>query len=93
MVNPVPPRERIDQPWRSEGAPPSRKMPGGWAGLILTALVVFLAANLLLSFFGGGGGPAISYTEFSKQVKRQRLEDLRQGRHDPGRAQAGGTPS
>lgn len=76
MANPVPPRERTDQPWRSEGAPPSRKMPGGWAGLILTALVVFLAANLLLSFFGGGGGPAISYTEFSKQVRNGNVSKI-----------------
>ncbi|MFF4232577.1 ATP-dependent zinc metalloprotease FtsH [Streptomyces sp. NPDC001820] len=68
MANPAPPRERTDQPWRSEGAPPPRKMPGGWPGLILSALVVYLAANLLLSFLGGGGGPTISYTEFSKQV-------------------------
>jgi cell division protease FtsH len=76
VANPVPPRERTDQPWRSEGAPPPRKMPGGWAGLILTALVVFLAANLLLSFFGGGGGPAISYTEFSKQVRNGNVSKI-----------------
>ncbi|HZX38287.1 MAG TPA: ATP-dependent zinc metalloprotease FtsH [Streptomyces sp.] len=60
MANPVPPRDRTDQPWRSEGAPSPSKMPGSWGGLIITALVVFLAANLLLSFFDGGGGPAIS---------------------------------
>ncbi|MEU7292846.1 ATP-dependent zinc metalloprotease FtsH [Streptomyces exfoliatus] len=72
MVNPVPPRDRTDQPWRSEGAPPpqppKRKMPGGWRGLILTALVVYLVANLVLSFFNRGDEPTISYTEFSKQV-------------------------
>ncbi|MFI7010570.1 ATP-dependent zinc metalloprotease FtsH [Streptomyces sp. NPDC050145] len=75
MANPVPPRDRTDQPWRSEGAPPppppqppKRKMPGGWGGLILTALVVYLIANLVLSFFSSGGEPTISYTEFSKQV-------------------------
>lgn len=72
MANPVPPRDRTDQPWRSEGAPPpappKRKMPGGWGGLILAALVVYLIANLVLSFFNRGDEPTISYTEFSKQV-------------------------
>ncbi|MFJ4716174.1 ATP-dependent zinc metalloprotease FtsH [Streptomyces sp. NPDC088785] len=75
MANPVPPRDRTDQPWRSEGAPPpppqqppKRKMPGGWGGLILTALIVYLIANLVLSFFNQGDEPTISYTEFSKQV-------------------------
>ena len=72
MANPVPPRDRTDQPWRSEGAPPPppprRKMPGGWGGLILTALVVYILANLVLSFFNEGDGPTISYTEFSRQV-------------------------
>ncbi|MEV7556248.1 ATP-dependent zinc metalloprotease FtsH [Streptomyces sp. NPDC089795] len=43
-------------------------MPGGWRGLILTALIVYLLANLVLSFFNEGDGPTISYTEFSKQV-------------------------
>ncbi|WP_328667768.1 ATP-dependent zinc metalloprotease FtsH [Streptomyces sp. NBC_00322] len=72
MANPVPPRDRTDQPWRSEGAPPPppprKRMPGGWIGLILAALVVYLIANLLLSFFNGVGEPTIPYTEFSKQV-------------------------
>ncbi|WP_329424614.1 ATP-dependent zinc metalloprotease FtsH [Streptomyces sp. NBC_01268] len=72
MANPVPPRDRTDQPWRSEGAPPppppKRRMPGGWGGLILTALAVYLIANLVLGFFNEGDGPTISYTEFSKQV-------------------------
>ncbi|WP_395363966.1 ATP-dependent zinc metalloprotease FtsH [Streptomyces sp. YH02] len=72
MANPVPPRDRTDQPWRSEGAPPpppaKKKMPGGWGGLILTALIVYLIANLVLSFFNRGDEPTISYTEFSKQV-------------------------
>lgn len=69
---PVPPRDRADTPWRSEGAPPTpppkRKMPGGWRGLILTALIVYLITNLVLSFFNEGDEPTISYTEFSKQV-------------------------
>ncbi|MFI6057393.1 ATP-dependent zinc metalloprotease FtsH [Streptomyces sp. NPDC051286] len=72
MTNPVPPRDRTDQPWRSEGAPPPapqrRKMPGGWGRLLLTALAVYLIANLVLSFFNGRNEPTIAYTEFSKQV-------------------------
>lgn len=43
-------------------------MRGGWWSLILTALVVYLVANLILSFFNEGDEPTISYTEFSKQV-------------------------
>ncbi|MER5933404.1 ATP-dependent zinc metalloprotease FtsH [Streptomyces sp. NPDC002054] len=69
---PVPPRDRADTPWRSEGAPPApppkRRMPGGWRGLALAALIVFLITNLVLSFFNEGDEPTISYTEFSKQV-------------------------
>ncbi|MFV5997554.1 ATP-dependent zinc metalloprotease FtsH [Streptomyces sp. NPDC056231] len=72
MTNPVPPRDRTDQPWRSEGAPPpapqGRKMPGGWGRLLLTALAVYLITNLVLSFFNGRNEPTIAYTEFSKQV-------------------------
>ncbi|MDH6219312.1 ATP-dependent zinc metalloprotease FtsH [Streptomyces pseudovenezuelae] len=76
MTNPAPPRKSPDQPWRTEGTPdeppkPSpggRKMRGGWWSLILTALVVYLIANLVLSFFNEGDEPTISYTEFSKQV-------------------------
>ncbi|MCX4735053.1 ATP-dependent zinc metalloprotease FtsH [Streptomyces sp. NBC_01363] len=72
MTNPVPPRDRTDLPWRSEGAPPpptpGRKMPGGWGGLLLTALAVYLIANLVLSFFNGEAERTIAYTEFSKQV-------------------------
>ncbi|MGW7363222.1 ATP-dependent zinc metalloprotease FtsH [Streptomyces sp. NPDC054841] len=72
MANSVPPRDRTDQPWRSEGAPPppppKRKMPGGWVGLVLAALLVFLIAFLALSYFGESDEPTISYTEFSKQV-------------------------
>ncbi|WEH39438.1 ATP-dependent zinc metalloprotease FtsH [Streptomyces sp. NBC_01218] len=70
MTTPVPPRERPDQPWRSEGAPPPqrRRMPGGWRRLLLTALIVYLIANLVLSFFNGDDEPTVSYTEFTKQV-------------------------
>ncbi|MEU2455961.1 ATP-dependent zinc metalloprotease FtsH [Streptomyces sp. NPDC085639] len=70
---PVPPRDRADTPWRSEGAPPTpppkkKGLPGGWRGLILAALIVYLVANLVLSFFNEGDEPTISYTAFSKQV-------------------------
>ncbi|MEU6214459.1 MULTISPECIES: ATP-dependent zinc metalloprotease FtsH [unclassified Streptomyces] len=69
---PVPPRDRSDTPWRSEGAPPApqprKRMPGGWRGLILAAAIVFVVTNLVLSFFNEGDEPTISYTEFSKQV-------------------------
>ncbi|MGW3101812.1 ATP-dependent zinc metalloprotease FtsH [Streptomyces sp. NPDC001100] len=76
MTNPAPPRKSPDQPWRTEGTPdeppkPSpggKKMRGGWWSLVLTALVVYLIANLILSFFNEGDEPTISYTEFSKQV-------------------------
>ncbi|MFD3554004.1 ATP-dependent zinc metalloprotease FtsH [Streptomyces goshikiensis] len=43
-------------------------MPGGWRGLILAALIVYLVTNLVLSFFNEGDEPVVSYTEFSKQV-------------------------
>ncbi|MFH7596661.1 ATP-dependent zinc metalloprotease FtsH [Streptomyces racemochromogenes] len=77
---PVPPRDRADTPWRSEGAPPSppsrRKPPGGWRGLILAALIVYLITNVVLSFFNEGDGPTISYTEFSKQVNDGNVEKI-----------------
>ncbi|MFJ9538743.1 ATP-dependent zinc metalloprotease FtsH [Streptomyces sp. NPDC101225] len=76
MTDPAPPRSSPDQPWRTEGTPDEtpkpppggRRMRGGWWSLILTALVVYLIANLVLSFFNEGDEPTISYTEFSKQV-------------------------
>ncbi|MET8406519.1 ATP-dependent zinc metalloprotease FtsH [Streptomyces sp. NPDC005195] len=76
MSNPVPPRKDPDQPWRTEGTPPEpspppsgrRKMPGGWIGLAVAALIVFVIAVLALSFFNEGNEPTISYTEFSKQI-------------------------
>lgn len=43
-------------------------MPGGWGRLLLTALIVYLLANLVLSFFNGDDEPTIAYTEFTKQV-------------------------
>ncbi|MFM9366513.1 ATP-dependent zinc metalloprotease FtsH [Streptomyces sp. Da 82-17] len=70
MTSPVPPRDRTDQPWRSEGAPPPPppKKKVSWRGLIWTALLVYLLTNLLLSLFGDEPPTKISYTEFSKQV-------------------------
>ncbi|GAA2517889.1 ATP-dependent zinc metalloprotease FtsH [Streptomyces gobitricini] len=71
MANSVPPRDRPDQPWRSEGAPPPapprRRVPG-WLWLLLAALAVFGLTNLALTVFGEGDGRTISYTEFSRQV-------------------------
>lgn len=76
MTNPAPPRKSPDQPWRTEGTPEEPPKPppgggrlrGGWWRLILTALVVFLVANLVLSLMDEETEPTISYTEFSKQV-------------------------
>ncbi|MFF2125907.1 ATP-dependent zinc metalloprotease FtsH [Streptomyces olivochromogenes] len=81
MSNPVPPRKDPDQPWRTEGTPPDstgppsgrRKMPGGWIGLVVAVLVVFVIALLVLSFFNEGTEPTISYTEFSKQVDNDNI--------------------
>ncbi|MEU3507731.1 ATP-dependent zinc metalloprotease FtsH [Streptomyces longwoodensis] len=75
MTNPAPPRKSPDQPWRTEGAPEEppkppggRRLRGGWWRLALTALVVYLIANLVLSYLDEETEPTISYTEFSKQV-------------------------
>ncbi|GAA1975798.1 ATP-dependent zinc metalloprotease FtsH [Kitasatospora viridis] len=83
MTDPVPPRQNPDQPWRSEGAPPPpppvpprRRMPGGWVGLVLTALAVFLISDALLSFFGNGGGTTVSYTEFTKQLNNGNVSKI-----------------
>ncbi|AWW37321.1 cell division protein FtsH [Streptomyces sp. AS58] len=76
MTNPAPPRKSPEQPWRSEGTPDEppkpppgkRRIRGGWWTLAVTALIVFLIANIALSYLGSGDEPTISYTEFSKQV-------------------------
>ncbi|MFH9660484.1 ATP-dependent zinc metalloprotease FtsH [Streptomyces sp. NPDC017248] len=76
MTNPAPPRKSPDQPWRTEGAPEEPPQPppgggrmrGGWWRLVLTALVVYLIANLVLSYVDQANEPTISYTEFSRQV-------------------------
>ncbi|MEU9452450.1 ATP-dependent zinc metalloprotease FtsH [Streptomyces sp. NPDC048277] len=84
MTNPAPPRKSPDQPWRTEGTPEEppkpppggRKMHGGWWRLIVTALVVYLLANLVLSYFDQENEPTISYTEFSKQVDAGNVEKI-----------------
>ncbi|MGW7416521.1 ATP-dependent zinc metalloprotease FtsH [Streptomyces sp. NPDC054863] len=80
MSNPVPPRQTPDQPWRSEGAPPpppeKKKMPGGWGRLAMTALLVYLLANIVLGFFNEGDEPTVAYTEFSKQVTADNVSKI-----------------
>ncbi|MEU1339492.1 ATP-dependent zinc metalloprotease FtsH [Streptomyces sp. NPDC005827] len=84
MTNPAPPRKSPDQPWRTEGAPEEppkppnggRRMHGGWWRLIVTALVVYLLANLVLSYFDEANEPTVSYTEFSKQVDAGNVEKI-----------------
>ncbi|ANW17847.1 ATP-dependent zinc metalloprotease FtsH [Streptomyces clavuligerus] len=70
--NGAPDNRTPDKPWRSEGAPPpsqpKRRMPGGWAGLVLAALAVYLVTNLVLTYINESNEPTVSYTEFSKQV-------------------------
>ncbi|MEU6219092.1 ATP-dependent zinc metalloprotease FtsH [Streptomyces sp. NPDC047022] len=75
MSNAAPPRKTPDKPWRTEGTPEEpprrpggRRMRGGWWGLIVAAVVVFLIAYGALSYYTSTGEPAISYTEFSRQV-------------------------
>lgn len=43
-------------------------MRGGWWGLIVAAVVVFLVAYGALSYYTSTGEPTISYTEFGRQV-------------------------
>ncbi|MFJ8233749.1 ATP-dependent zinc metalloprotease FtsH [Streptomyces sp. NPDC094448] len=81
MSNPAPPRRAPDDPWRSEGTPPTppprRKMPGGWWGLLVTAAVVYLIASLVLSQFRKSGEePTVSYTEFSRQVTADNISKI-----------------
>lgn len=51
-------------------------MPGGWRGLILTAIVVFPLSDLLLSLFGNGGSTTISYTEFNNQLNKGNITKI-----------------
>ncbi|MEU7053101.1 ATP-dependent zinc metalloprotease FtsH [Streptomyces eurythermus] len=84
MTNPAPSRRSPDQPWRTEGAPeePPRQPPGGrgmrggWWRLILTALIVYLIANLVLSYVDQANEPTISYTEFSRQVDAGNVDKI-----------------
>ncbi|MEU7410528.1 ATP-dependent zinc metalloprotease FtsH [Streptomyces sp. NPDC042638] len=84
MTDPAPPRKSPDQPWRTEGAPeePPQQTPGGgrmrggWWRLALTALIVYLIANLVLSYFDQANEPTISYTEFSKQVNDGNVDKI-----------------
>jgi len=77
----VPPRQSPDQLWRSEGAPPPppapRKGPrGGWVRLVITALIAFLLADLLLNLFSGGGSISITYTEFTKVLNAGQVSQI-----------------
>nr|WP_203606427.1 ATP-dependent zinc metalloprotease FtsH [Streptomyces sp. SID11385] len=79
VSNPVPPRDRTDQPWRSEGAPPpppppKRKPP--WGRIIIAALVVYLLTNLILTLVNHDDDTTISYTEFSKQVADNNVDKI-----------------
>ncbi|MFB7289624.1 ATP-dependent zinc metalloprotease FtsH [Actinacidiphila glaucinigra] len=81
MGNSVPPRQNPDDPWRTEGAPPSsptrrRRRMGGWGGMILTALAVFLITDLVLSFFTGSRPTTISYTEFGRQLAADNISKI-----------------
>ncbi|MET9875528.1 ATP-dependent zinc metalloprotease FtsH [Actinacidiphila glaucinigra] len=49
---------------------------GGWGGMILTALVVFLITDLVLSFFTGSRPTTISYTEFGRQLAADNISKI-----------------
>lgn len=51
-------------------------MRGGWWRLILTALIVYLIANLVLSYVDQANEPTISYTEFSRQVDAGNVDKI-----------------
>ncbi len=72
MTNSVPPRQSPDQPWRSEGAPPSppqrpSRRARGWLAVVLAAILVFVVTDALLSYFGQTTR-TVSYTEFGRQL-------------------------
>ena len=81
MSDSVPPRQKPDDPWRTEGTPPPhpstpprRRLPA-WGWLILAALAVFLVTDLVLSLTGGNT-PRISYTEFDRQLDANNISKL-----------------
>ncbi|MBM9508704.1 ATP-dependent zinc metalloprotease FtsH [Actinacidiphila acididurans] len=82
MTNPMPPRRSPQDPWRSEGAPPSgppqrpRRGIHAWRSLILTVLVVYLLSNLGLLMFGGSGIRTVSYSEFDKQLTANNVKTV-----------------
>ncbi|MEU6810633.1 ATP-dependent zinc metalloprotease FtsH [Streptomyces sp. NPDC046831] len=83
MSNAAPPRTDPDQPWRTEGTPSEpprrpggRRVRGGWWGLLVAAVVVFLGAYLGLTYLGKGDEPTISYTEFSRQVQDNNVSKI-----------------
>ncbi|EGJ74466.1 putative cell division protein [Streptomyces sp. Tu6071] len=76
VSNPVPPRDRTDQPWRSEGAPPPPKRKPPWGRIIIAALVVYLLTNLVLTLVNHDDDTTISYTEFSKQVADDNVDKI-----------------
>lgn len=49
---------------------------GGWGGMILTALVVFLITDLVLSLFTGSRPTTISYTEFGLQLAADNISKI-----------------
>ncbi|SNS73220.1 cell division protease FtsH [Actinacidiphila glaucinigra] len=49
---------------------------GGWGGMILTALAVFLITDLVLSFFTGSRPTTISYTEFGRQLAADNISKI-----------------
>ncbi|WP_405722600.1 ATP-dependent zinc metalloprotease FtsH [Streptomyces sp. NBC_01537] len=81
MSNSVPPRQKPDDPWRTEGAPrspstpPRRRLPA-WGWMILAALAVFLITDLVLSLVTAGNTPRISYTEFDRQLDANNISKL-----------------
>lgn len=81
MSDSVPPRQKPDDPWRTEGTPPPhpstppRRLLPAWGWLILAALAVFLVTDLVLSLTGGNT-PRISYTEFDRQLDANNISKL-----------------
>lgn len=80
MSDSVPPRQKPDDPWRTEGTPPRPSTPPrrglpAWGWMILAALAVFLVTDLVLSLTGSNT-PRISYTEFDRQLDANNISKL-----------------